>query len=57
MPVKLTKHTLIAKEEIKLEEFTNHHIKQLIEILNKEDDDNIKEEFIYPYSLEHLNAE
>lgn len=47
----------MAKEEIKLEEFTNHHIKQLIEMLNKEDDTGIKGEFIYPYMLEQLNAE
>jgi len=40
------------KEEIILEEFTGNHIKELLEMLKKEEDVILKEEFIYPYKLE-----
>jgi hypothetical protein len=32
-----------------LEEFSGKHIKELLELMSKDDDNIIKEEFIYPY--------
>jgi len=45
------------KEEIILEEFSGSHIKELLQMLSKDDDTAIKEEFIYPYKLEQLDDE
>lgn len=45
------------QETIVLEEFSGHHIKDLIQMMSKDDDNIIKEEFIYPYKLEQLDEE
>lgn len=40
-----------------LEEFSGNSIKELLEMLAKDDDTNIKEELIYPYRLDQLDEE
>lgn len=40
------------KEEIILEEFSGNHIKELLQLMKKDDDTAIKDEFIYPYKPE-----
>lgn len=45
------------KENIIFEEFSGQHINELIEMMNKDDDVNIKEEFIQPYRLDQIDGE
>jgi hypothetical protein len=45
------------KEELILEEFSGTHIPELLQMMSKDDDHIIKEEFIYPYKLDQLDAE
>jgi RimJ/RimL family protein N-acetyltransferase len=39
------------------EEFSGQHVKELLDMMDKDDDLHIKEEFIYPYKMEQLDGE
>lgn len=45
------------KEEIVFDEFKGIHIQDLLKLMDKDDDNYIKEEFIYPFKLEQLEED
>ncbi|CDW87475.1 UNKNOWN [Stylonychia lemnae] len=45
------------KEEIILEEFSGSHIPELIQMMSRDDDQVIREEFMYPYKVDQMDEE